>query len=234
MYKSDCVILAAGNSTRMNLHISKQFIEIDNKPILYYSLKKMISNKYINKIYLVLEDRYVKYCFDNIIDKFFRGIDIDIVIGGSTRQESVYNALKLVKGDYVLIHDSARPFVSDQCIINGVEYAYKYNASSSYIKSVDTIKFRKGNSIQTLFRDDILIIQTPQCFKTELLLRAYDYINKNGLSITDETSALDLINESTYFYLGDRENIKITTIEDLYIGEGIFKNIIRRNCHENI
>lgn len=234
MCKSDCVILAAGNSTRMNSHISKQFMEIGSKPILYYSLSKVINNKFIDNIYLVLEEKYIEYCKEYIIDKFFKGIDMEIVIGGRTRQESVYNALKLVKGDYVLIHDSARPFLSDECIINAVKYANIYDASSCYIRPFDTIKFKIDESIETLPREDVFIIQTPQCFKTELLLLAYDYVNSNNLVITDESSALDSINKSTYFYPGDRENIKITTIEDLYIGEGILKNIIRRECNEDI
>ncbi len=234
MYKSDCIILAAGKSSRMDLPIGKQFVELSGKPILYYSLHKMINNENINEIYLVLNEKFIDYCRDNILNRFFKNHNINIVKGGESRQESVYNALKVCKGEYVLIHDSARPFVSETVISEGVKYAHIYGASSSYVKPVDTMKINLGDKITTLKREDMLIIQTPQCFKKEKLMRAYDYVNENSLCVTDESSVLDLIDEFTYFYLGDRYNIKITTKEDLDMGEVILKNISRRDYSEDI
>ncbi|BAK81807.1 2-C-methyl-D-erythritol 4-phosphate cytidylyltransferase [Candidatus Arthromitus sp. SFB-rat-Yit] len=223
MYKnSDCILLAAGRSRRMNSEINKQFMEINNKPVLYYSLNKILNNKYIDNIYLVLEDIYIEYCKKNILNKWFSGIDkIKIVIGGENRQDSVYNALNIVHGEYVLIHDAARPFLSDECISNAVKYANEYGASSCYVTPNDTIKFNNDSEIKTLKREKLLIIQTPQCFKKSKLICAYNYINKHGINVTDESSALDLIGEKTYFYLGNRLNIKITNKEDIYIGESI-------------
>ncbi len=108
MYKNLIVYFwRTGRSRRMNSGISKQFMEINDKPILYYSLNSILNNEGIENIYLVLEDIYVEYCQKNIIDKwFFDSNKIIIVVGGDNRQDSVYNALNIVKGKYVLIHDA--------------------------------------------------------------------------------------------------------------------------------
>lgn len=229
MDRIDCIILAAGNSTRMNMSLNKQFLEINNKPVIYYSLYKFLNVDFVNNVILVLNDDYKKYCIENVINKFFPNYKIKIVIGGFRRQDSVFNALKHVDTQYVLIHDGARPFVSYKCIKNGIENAYKYGASSCYVLPKDTIKINKNNYIKTLNRDELLCIQTPQCFKTNTLFSAYDYVIKNNITITDETSALDLIGEETFFYLGDYFNIKITTKEDLYFGDVILSNILGEN-----
>lgn len=224
MYKVDCVILAAGKSTRMNMSLNKQFLEINNKPIIYYSLYKFLNHKYINDVILVLNNEYEEYCVKNVIKRFFLDRKIKIVLGGELRQDSVFNALMVVTSDYVLIHDGARPFVSMNCITNGIKNAYKYEASACYVLPKDTIKINKGSHVEVLNRENLLCIQTPQCFKTSVLIYAYDYVKKNNKIITDETSALDLVGKKTYFYLGNYFNIKITTKEDLYFGNVILSN----------
>ena len=231
MYKIDCIILAAGRSIRMNMELSKQFLEINGKPILYYSLYKFLNHKYINRVILVLNPEQEKYCRERVIHRFFRDKEknIYIVYGGETRQDSVFNGLKYVISDYVLIHDGARPFVSYNCITKGIKNAYKYGASSCYVPSKDTIKIRENNNIYTLDRDKLLCIQTPQCFNKNLLINAYLKVKDENHIITDETSALDIIGEFTYFYMGDYFNIKITTKEDLWFGESILNNILGEN-----
>lgn len=229
MNKVDCIILAAGKSTRMNMGLNKQFLKIGDKPVIYYSLYKFLNNNYIKNVILVLNKDYRDYCIKNVIDKFFPNMEIKIVIGGCRRQDSVFNALKYVTSDYVLIHDGARPFVSEQCIKNGIENAYNYGASSCYVIPKDTIKINNGDSVSTLNRDNLLSVQTPQCFNVNTLLYAYSYVEKYKKIITDETSALDLIGEKVYFYLGDYFNIKITTKEDLFFGNVILSNILGEN-----
>ena len=226
MYKVNCVVLAAGKSTRMNMDLNKQFLKINDKPVIYYSLFKFLKHKYINKVILVLSSECEEYCRKNIIEKFFPNDDIEIVFGGNRRQDSVLNALKYVDSEYVLIHDGARPFVTSECITNGIESAYKYGASSCYVIPKDTIKHNKDGKINSLNRDNLLCIQTPQCFKTSILISAYEYVEKYNIDITDETSALDLIDKEVSYYLGDYFNIKITTKEDLYFGNMILNNIL--------
>ncbi len=228
MYKIDCIILAAGKSTRMNMGLSKQFLEINGKPIIYYSLYKFLTHKYINRVILVLNPEQEKYCRERVIHRFFRDREknIYVVYGGETRQDSVFNGLNHVISDYVLIHDGARPFVSYGCITKGIESAYRYGASSCYVPSKDTIKIRENENVYTLDRDKLLCIQTPQCFDKNLLINAYLKVKDGNYTITDETSALDIIGGFTYFYTGDYFNIKITTKEDLWFGESILNNIL--------
>lgn len=226
MCKVDCVILAAGKSTRMSMDLNKQFIEINNKPIIYYSLFKFLNHKYINNVILVLNNENEEYFRKNIMEKFFKNDNIKIVFGGERRQDSLAKALECVESDYVIIHDGARPFVAEECISKGIESAVKYGASSCYVVPKDTIKYDENGVVKPLIRDKLLCIQTPQCFKTTILINAYEYVEKNKIDITDETSALDLIGEKVHYYLGDYFNIKITTKEDLYFGNMILNNIL--------
>lgn len=229
MEKVECIILAAGRSTRMDMDLNKQFLEINGKPVIYYSLYKFLNNPNISKIILVLSNDYKNYCVENVIEKYFSGENIKIVIGGERRQDSVSRALKFVEGEYVMIHDGARPFLTDKCINDGVNFAKKHGASSCYVVPKDTIKIGEGMDVKSLDRDKLLCIQTPQCFKTSILLCAYDYVEKYDKIITDETSALDFIGSRTYFYKGDYYNIKITTKEDLFFGNVILSNILGEN-----
>ena len=120
------IILAGGKGKRMGSSVSKQFIEIKGKPILYYTLKKFIDNKNIDEIVLVLPEDEIEYCKKEVLEKYSISVD-KIVKGGAERQDSVYNALKsLNKTDIVLIHDGARPVISDKIIGEGIKYAKIY------------------------------------------------------------------------------------------------------------
>lgn len=227
MYKIDCVILAAGKATRMNMNVNKHFLIMNGKPIIWYAINKFLNHHYVSRIILVVSDEDRCTFESEILKKYFEGENIFLVLGGKERQDSLSNALEFVESEYVLVHDGARPFVSFECITQGIEKAYEYGASSSYVLPKDTIKIREGEeSFKTLNRNDLLCIQTPQCFKTKLLINAYDYVKKNNKVVTDESSALDYIGENTHFYLGDYFNIKITTKEDLILSEGILNNIL--------
>ena len=116
MSKTAVIILAGGRGTRMQSDKSKQFIEVKGRPIIYYTLKRFEENKDIDKIILVLPEDEVAYCRENVLEKYELRVDT-IVTGGAERQDSVYNGLKAAEGyDIVLIHDGARPFVSDRII----------------------------------------------------------------------------------------------------------------------
>lgn len=222
MYSVDVIILAAGKSTRMDMSLNKQFIDLCGKPVIYYSLNKFINQEYIKNIILVVNEEFEEYFKINIIEKFsFSGIKI--VLGGDTRQESIKNALKYVVNDYVMIHDGARPCVTTKIIADGVKNAYKYGASSCYVVPKDTIKISENGMTKVLDRERLICVQTPQCFLREYIISAYDFVNKHNKSITDESSALDFIGKQTYFYLGSYFNIKITTKEDLVFAEEILR-----------
>ena len=217
------IILAGGKGKRMRLAISKQFIDIKGKPIIYYTLKKFSENKKIDNIIVVLPEDEVKYFKENILKKYELRIN-KIVIGGKERQDSVYNALKSLKNsstDIVLIHDGARPFISERIINEGIKFAEIYGAAAPGVMPKDTIKVKneKNFSVDTPNRANLVSIQTPQVFKFDEILECHEKIRYNGEKVTDDTMVVEKYGYSVYLYDGEYTNIKVTTPEDLILAE---------------
>lgn len=217
------IILAGGKGKRMRSAISKQFIDIKGKPIIYYTLKKFIENKKIDNIIVVLPEDEVKYFKENILKKYELRIN-KIVIGGKERQDSVYNALKSLKNsstDIVLIHDGARPFISERIINEGIKFAEIYGAAAPGVMPKDTIKVKneKNFSVDTPNRANLVSIQTPQVFKFDEILECHEKIRYNGEKVTDDTMVVEKYGYSVYLYDGEYTNIKVTTPEDLILAE---------------
>lgn len=217
------IILAGGKGKRMGSAISKQFIDIKGKPIIYYTLKKFSENKKIDNIIVVLAEDEVKYFKENILKKYELRIN-KIVIGGKERQDSVYNALKSLKNsstDIVLIHDGARPFISERIINEGIKFAEIYGAAAPGVMPKDTIKVKneKNFSIDTPNRANLVSIQTPQVFKFDEILECHEKIRYNGEMVTDDTMVVEKYGYSVYLYDGEYTNIKVTTPEDLILAE---------------
>ena len=217
------IILAGGKGKRMGSAISKQFIDIKGKPIIYYTLKKFSENKKIDNIIVVLAEDEVKYFKENILKKYELRIN-KIVIGGKERQDSVYNALKSLKNsstDIVLIHDGARPFISERIINEGIKFAEIYGAAAPGVMPKDTIKVKneKNFSVDTPNRANLVSIQTPQVFKFDEILECHEKIRYNGEKVTDDTMVVEKYGYSVYLYDGEYTNIKVTTPEDLILAE---------------
>ena len=217
------IILAGGKGKRMGSAISKQFIDIKGKPIIYYTLKKFSENKKIDNIIVVLAEDEVKYFKENILKKYELRIN-KIVIGGKERQDSVYNALKSLKNsstDIVLIHDGARPFISERIINEGIKFAEIYGAAAPGVMPKDTIKVKneKNFSVDTPNRANLVSIQTPQVFKFDEILECHEKIRYNGEMVTDDTMVVEKYGYSVYLYDGEYTNIKVTTPEDLILAE---------------
>ena len=219
------IILAGGKGKRMGSAISKQFIDIKGKPIIYYTLKKFSENKKIDNIIVVLPEDEVKYFKENILKKYELRIN-KIVIGGKERQDSVYNGLKSLKNsstDIVLIHDGARPFISERIINEGIKFAEIYGAAAPGVMPKDTIKVKneKNFSVDTPNRANLVSIQTPQVFKFDEILECHEKIRYNGEKVTDDTMVVEKYGYSVYLYDGEYTNIKVTTPEDLILAERI-------------
>ena len=217
------IILAGGKGKRMGSAISKQFIDIKGKPIIYYTLKKFSENKKIDNIIVVLPEDEVKYFKENILKKYELRIN-KIVIGGKERQDSVYNALKSLKNsstDIVLIHDGARPFISERIINEGIKFAEIYGAAAPGVMPKDTIKVKneKNFSVDTPNRANLVSIQTPQVFKFDEILECHEKRRYNGEMVTDDTMVVEKYGYSVYLYDGEYTNIKVTTPEDLILAE---------------
>lgn len=228
MINNCAIILAAGKGTRMKARINKQFINLKGKPILYYTLKAFENNSYISEIVLVLAEDEIAYFKENILEKYEIKKIKKIVAGGKTRQESVLKGLLAAEdSDIVLIHDGARPFLSDKLIEDGIKYAKKYGACACGVIPKDTIKIKSigGFSSSTLERSSLFAVQTPQCFKYDIIINAHKKALEDSLKATDDTMIVERYDHKVYLYQGSYTNIKITTPEDLVVGERILDTI---------
>ncbi|WP_297519755.1 2-C-methyl-D-erythritol 4-phosphate cytidylyltransferase [uncultured Clostridium sp.] len=223
--KNVAIILAGGKGKRMNAPVSKQFIEIDEKPVIYYTLKKFENCVDIDEIVLVLPKDEIDYFNKNIQSKYNFNIS-KIVEGGSERSDSVYNALKELKNtNIVLIHDGARAFVSEDIIKNGIKNAKEFGAAAPGVTPKDTIKVKDNLSFSkdTPIRDTLIAIQTPQCFKFSLIRDCHEKIRKENVVVTDDTMVVERYGNKVYLYEGDYKNIKLTTEEDLILAKEFVK-----------
>lgn len=215
------IILAGGKGKRMGAKVSKQYIELKGKPILYYTIKRFASYKNIDKIILVLPKDEIEYCKKEVLDKYSLKVDL-IAEGGKERQDSVYNALeKLIDDEIVLIHDGARPFVSERIIEQGIKYARLYGAAAPGVMPKDTIKIKDQNgfSLSTPDRNALVAIQTPQVFKLNIIKECHRRIKEEKRIVTDDTMVVEAYDNKVYLYEGDYTNIKVTTPEDLILAE---------------
>ena len=218
------VIVAAGMGTRMNLGYNKQFLKILNKEVIAYTIEAFENTKEVDNIVLVSSKDEIEL-FKDIINKYSFKKVVKIVEGGSSRQESVYNGLlQCEKCDIVLIHDGARPFIRENIIKESIKEVKVKNSVAVGVKVKDTVKkaFNMEYTI-TLNREELYCVQTPQTFKYELILKAHENALEKGYIGTDDTSLIEFLGEKVYIVNGDYFNIKITTKEDIYIGEGIVK-----------
>ena len=223
--KNVAVILAGGKGKRMNAPVSKQFIEIEGKPVIYYTLKKFENCNDIDEIVLVLPKDEVDYFVENIQSKYNFKIS-KIVIGGKERSDSVYNALsELEDTDIVLIHDGARAFVSEKIIKDGIENAKKFGAAAPGVTPKDTIKVKDNNSFskETPVRETLVAVQTPQCFKFSMIKECHRKVREENILVTDDTMVVERYGNKVYLYEGDYKNIKLTTEEDLILAKEFVK-----------
>lgn len=210
------IILVAGNSSRFGKNTNKNFELIKNKTVLSYSLSEFGKNKYIDNILIAAKEKEIPI-IEKIIQNEKINKKVDIVIGGSERKESVYNSIKSIKSDIVIIHDGARPVIKQEYINNCINSMGEFNGVTIGVKSKDTIKLTNKENIvvSTTKRSDTWIIQTPQCFDRKILLNMYkEYKNED---LTDDCMLLEKGNYKVKVIEGEYTNIKITTSEDLNI-----------------
>lgn len=220
------VIVSGGKGSRMGADIPKQYLELSGIPVLARTLIAFCEMEFIDNIVLVLpKDEWGT--FKSLPYSF--GKEIHLAEGGPRRQDSVRSGLKVLErlqGDGIaLIHDGARPLVTEGIISEGVELCKVHGASACGMKPKDTIKVRgeDGFSRETLNRDSLFSVQTPQVFELEKILIAHEELEASGEDVTDDTAAYEKYIGRVYLYEGSYENIKITTPEDMAVAEAIIK-----------
>ena len=230
--KKRCVaiVLSAGQGKRMHSKIQKQFLEIQGYPVLYYSLRCFQESPLIRDIVLVTGAESVEYCKENIVEKYGFTKVVSVVAGGKERYDSVYAGLcACCDCEYVLIHDGARPFITEEILKRGLDKAGETGACVIGMPSKDTVKIadEDGNVSETPDRSSVWIVQTPQIFRYPLIYDAYTSILKKEMTgITDDAMVAEHeTGVKIRFSEGSYRNIKITTPEDLVIAEAFLDNL---------
>lgn len=214
------IVLAGGQGRRMKRDIPKQYLLLEGKPVLYYSLMAFELSR-VDEIILVTGDTEIAYCQTEIVEKYgFRKIK-KVVAGGAERYHSVYAGLKSCADcDYVLIHDGARPFLLPDMIERAIAGAKMYHACVLGMPVKDTIKIsdEKGFVEQTPDREKVWMVQTPQSFEYRIVYHAYQMLMESEVTVTDDAMVVEkFLRQPVKLVEGSYENIKITTPEDLAV-----------------
>lgn len=207
------IILVAGNSTRYGKNKNKNFEWINGKTVISYSLKAFQENFYIDNLIIGAKEEDIP-TIETIIQKEKISKPIIIVLGGKTRQETVFHCLQKSQTDIVIIQDGARPAIKQKYINECIESIEQFKGVTIGVPSKDTIKITDENNIvvQSTNRKNTWIIQTPQCFERNLLLALHEKYKKE--EVTDDCMLLEKAGEKVKILEGDYTNIKITTYED--------------------
>ncbi len=220
-YNLSVVIPAGGQGLRMGAKLPKQFIELKGKPIINYTIAAFEALDWIDEIILCVP----KAEFSNVQKEMVNRIKVKVEVGGEKRQDSVYNGLKAINknSSFVAVHDGVRPFINEEVIRTVYEAAKEFGAAVAAIPVNDTLKRANDEGMleKNIDRDNLWRMQTPQIFKTELLLEAMEKARKESFYGTDEGSLIQFIGKPVKFVLGSEFNIKITRPEDLILGEWI-------------
>lgn len=237
MGKRTAIVLSAGSGKRMNSDTKKQYLLIKEKPIIYYSLNTFQQSSFIDEIILVTSPEDMTFVEEEIVKKYNFTKVSNIVVGGKERYNSVYNGLMQCRdSEYVLIHDGARPFITEEILKRTMDVLLEHGSAVVGMPVKDTIKIVDENNFvkDTPNRKSVWLVQTPQCFRTEIATNAYERLileeesgelAKRGIQVTDDAMVVETFyNTASNKYKvklveGSYENIKITTPEDLDIAE---------------
>lgn len=219
----EVVIPAAGQGKRMNAGKNKLFIELSGLPIIIYTLRVFEADENCLGIILAINPVEETY-FSELIATYELKKVKKLVSGGAERQQSVFNGLKYVDAEIVLVHDGARPFINE-ALIGKLTGATTLHAGAIVAVPVkDTIKKVHDRSVvETVERSSLWAVQTPQAFRVPVLYKAHELAASEQFLGTDDASLLERIDEQVVIIEGDYDNIKITTQEDLYFAEAILQ-----------
>jgi 2-C-methyl-D-erythritol 4-phosphate cytidylyltransferase len=211
------IIPAAGLGVRMGTDTPKQFLSLEGVPIFIYTLRKFAACDAIDEVLLALRDEDRERAQSDIDREGFAK-PVRLVTGGATRQETVTRALSQAPPatEVVVVHDAVRPFVDVDTIRRVVEAARSQGAVILGVPSVDTVKqVQQRTILGTLPRERIVLAQTPQAFRAEVIQEAYSRAAEDGFNGTDESSLVERLGHRVTVLMGSDRNIKITKPSDL-------------------
>ena len=207
------IITAAGSGHRFGE--AKQFKKLHGKPLYEYSLDIFIKSRLFDEVILVIPNNNYEKIQREIKREY--GSQVNLVIGGPNRQDSVKNAIQNSnpKSDLVVIHDAARPFITKSLIEECISACKTSDGAIIGMQPHDTIKFSKNNIVEkTIDRSNIWMAQTPQAFNKQKILEAYSSREFDDLIVTDESSLMEKLGYKIMIVPGAEKNFKITTFDD--------------------
>lgn len=215
------IILGAGNGTRMNIDKSKLLLEINGKTVIERSVDAFLDIADVDEVIVTAREQDMDIFSQLITDE-----RVSFVIGGDTRQQSVKNAVDTIDdAELIMIHDGARPLVSEEVISNTIRCAKENKAAATGVMVKDTIKVidNDKNIVDTPERSTLVAIQTPQIFDFKLYKTALDKAQADGMDFTDDCRLVEYMGNTVKVVLGDYSNIKITTPDDVVIANQILE-----------
>jgi 2-C-methyl-D-erythritol 4-phosphate cytidylyltransferase len=218
------IIPAAGQGKRMGAGKNKLLLELNSIPVFIHSLKVFEEDELCDGIILAIHPQDEAE-FNSLLKKHEVKKVLELVPGGEERQDSIYNALKTVKRDgIILVHDAARPFIRKEHIHRLLETAQETGAAIIGVRAKDTMKTVRNDVVMaTVERSSLWAVQTPQAFRFSLLRSAYEQAEKDGFIGTDDSSLVERISHPVTMVEGDYDNIKLTTQEDLFFAQAILQ-----------
>lgn len=237
MYKDSlfcsAVIVAAGMGKRMGADRPKQFLELCGKTIIERTAAVFGGCSAVDEIIIVSSKTGLEEC-RRILSGCNWDKPVKYVLGGAERYDSVYNGIRAVdeRCGIVIIHDGVRPFVKEKLIIDSVEAAVSFGACAAGVKSKDTVKICDDSGFvrSTPDRSFVYAIQTPQTFRKEIITNAYKKAYEKGIFGTDDAAVTENAGYPVKIIEGSYDNIKITTPDDLLVGEKILTGGGHENC----
>ncbi len=219
------IIPAAGEGRRMGGALEKQFLRLEGMPILVHTLKTFDSSPIVQGIVLVVPKSRMEQVREEILEKYKISKLVALVVGGPHRQDSVRLGLEALGPGWelVVVHDGVRPLVSQELIARCVEQALVHGAAIAAVPATDTVKEvdSEGFVQRTPLRETLWMVQTPQAFCYEWILRAHQEAQKEGFLGTDDASLVERLGHKVKVVLGCYENLKVTTPADLSLAREI-------------
>lgn len=218
------VIVAGGKGRRMGASINKVYLKLLDKEILSYTISAFDKCEIIDEIIVVTGTDDIENCEKIVRRDGFKKVT-HIIEGGMERSDSVYNGICAASGDIVAIHDGARCLITDSEIQTVVSDAKIFGAAALGVTVKDTLKSvdENGNITGTIDRDKTVHIQTPQVFSRKEILELHKKIKEDNISVTDDCSVFEYYGKTVHVTIGSYDNIKLTTPEDMIIGENILQ-----------
>ena len=227
--KTVAIIPAAGSSKRMQNNISKQYLLLDDIPVLARTLEIFQRSPGIDEIFLIVPEMDIDYAHKDIVDRYDISKVSNILAGGKERQDSVRNGIDALGSDHdiVVIHDGVRPFISEELVRSAILEASRSQAVTVGVPVKDTVKSVDGHGIvvETLNRNHLWLTQTPQAFERDVIKKAYEAAYRNNYYGTDDAALVERIGVKVMMIRGSYDNIKITTKDDIMLAEVLIRRL---------